>query len=154
MPVSTTTSDLPEPLGGRVVEVRLSGKLTKADYEAFVPSLERDMERPGKLRLLVILSDFDGWTAGALWQDIKFDVKHFNDIDRLAIVGDERWEEGMAKFCSAFTGAEVRFFPLKKVPTARRWLQVHLEAGELEAADAAELSTLSDDESEKQTNPS
>jgi len=30
------------------------------------------------------MTGFHGWDAGALWEDIKFDIKHFGDIERLA----------------------------------------------------------------------
>jgi hypothetical protein len=48
------------------------------------------------LRILFIMDDFHGWTAGAMWEDTKFDLKHWKDIERLAIVGETKWEKGMA----------------------------------------------------------
>src|SRR6266404_5618175 len=64
----------------------------------------------GKLRMLVEMQDFHGWMAGALSQDIKFDAKHFADIERLAIVGETKWQHGMPVFCKPFTSAKVRYF--------------------------------------------
>jgi hypothetical protein len=43
-----------------------------------------------------------------LWEDIKFSVKHFADIERLAMVGDKKWQRGMAAFCKPFTKATIR----------------------------------------------
>ena len=77
----------------------------------------------GNLRLLVHMHNFHGWTAGGLWEDIKFDVKHFNDIERVAFVGDKKWEEWMSKFCKPFTTAKIRFFEEKKKDDARAWLE-------------------------------
>jgi hypothetical protein len=37
--------------------------------------------------------DFQGWEAAALWDDIKFNAAHFTDIDRLAMVGDKKWDQ-------------------------------------------------------------
>jgi hypothetical protein len=68
--------ELKELDNGRLLEVHLTGKLVKEDYET-------------------------------LWEDIKFDVKHFNDIERLAITGENKWEKGMAAFCKPFTTAKV-----------------------------------------------
>ena len=48
----------------------------------------------GRLLMLVELHDFHGWTGSALSEDIKFDAKHFNDIERLAITGENKWEKG------------------------------------------------------------
>lgn len=105
-----------------VVEVHLSGKLSKEDYQHFAPELERQIEQHGKINLLVFLEDFHGWSAGALWEDIKFDVKHFSDIARLAIVGERKWEKGMAKFCQPFTTAEVRYFDRFEADEAQAWI--------------------------------
>jgi phosphoketolase len=41
------------------------------------------------------LTGFHGWEAGALWDEIKLDIRHFADIERLAVVGDKKWEHGM-----------------------------------------------------------
>ena len=106
-----------------VLEVRLTGKLTREFYEQFVPEVERQIQQFGKLRILLELHEFHGWTAGALWEDIKFDLKHCKDIERLAIVGDKKWQKGMAAFCKPFTAATVKYFDHSKLEAARRWLE-------------------------------
>ena len=108
---------------GKLLEVHLKGKLSKEDYAEFLPVVERLVQQHGRLRMLVEMHDFHGWTAGALWEDIKFDVKHFRDIERLALVGEKKWEKGMAAFCKPFTTAKVRYFDRAKADEARAWLQ-------------------------------
>jgi hypothetical protein len=71
---------------------------------------------------MVVMRDFHGWTAGALWDDVKFDWKHYGDIERLAIVGDKKWEAGMAQFCRPFTRASIKYFDIAEVNEAGRWL--------------------------------
>ena len=105
-----------------LLHVRLTGKLTREFYEEFAPAIETQIEVAGKLRLLVELHDFHGWTAGALWEDMKFDAKHWRDIERLAIVGESRWEQGMATFCKPFTTAKVRYFDHTELEAAREWV--------------------------------
>lgn len=106
-----------------MIEVALTGKLTKEAYDEFVPLTEQRIKQYGKIRMLVILHDFHGWDAGALWEDIKFDVKHFNDIERLAIVGETKWEKGMAVFCRPFTTAKIKYFDHSEIDAARQWAQ-------------------------------
>jgi hypothetical protein len=110
-------------ISGNVLMVTLSGKLTREDYELFVPQVDKLIEEHGSLSLLVELEDFHGWSAGALWEDTKFAARHVTDIDRLAIVGDKLWEKGMALFCKPFTTAEVRFFPREEREQAEAWVQ-------------------------------
>ena len=84
---------------GGMVEVHVSGKLDREDYRQAVPELERLIDRHGKVRMLVDMSGFHGWTAGALWEDIKFDARHFSHFERIALVGEKKWQKGMSKFC-------------------------------------------------------
>jgi SpoIIAA-like len=108
---------------GRVLEVRVTGKLTKEAYQKFVPAVDAQIKQYGKLRILFIMRDFHGWTAGAMWEDLKFDLKHWKDIERLAIVGDKKWEKGMAAFCKPFTKATIRYFDAAQIEEARQWLE-------------------------------
>ena len=107
----------------RILEVKVTGKLSKEDYEQFVPEAERLIEKLGKLRILFEMQDFHGWEAGALWEDIKFDAKHFSDIERLAFVGDKAWEKGMSLFCKPFTTAKIRYFEPAQRQEAIEWLK-------------------------------
>jgi hypothetical protein len=115
--------ELREEAGGKCLLVQLSGKLAKEDYQQFVPEIEKLIQREGKLRMLVRMHNFHGWTMGALWEDIKFDLKHFGDIDRLALVGDRKWEAGMAAFCKPFTRATLRYFDEAQYDEAQTWIK-------------------------------
>ena len=114
-----------EPLSAateNTLAFRLSGTLHDADYQFFVPRVEQAIEEQGSIRLLAQLDDFHGWDARALWDDIKFGVKHAQGIERIAIVGENTWEEWMATICSCFTNAEVRYFDISEVESAWEWL--------------------------------
>jgi len=113
---------LNEENGGKVLEVHVSGKLVKADYEHFVPEFERLIRQHGKLSVLFDMTGFHGWEAAAMWEDTKFAIKHFADIDRLAVVGEKRWQRGMTTFCKPFTKATVRYFDHVDGAAARKWL--------------------------------
>jgi len=118
--------ELHEEADGKILVTKLSGKLTREDYEHFLPVVERLIRQHGKIRMLVQMHDFHGWTAGALWQDIKFDLKHFRDIERLALVGEKAWEHGMAVFCKPFTTATIRYFACHEIDKAEAWIQADL----------------------------
>lgn len=107
---------------GKTVSVHVTGKLIKDDYEHFVPEFDRLVGLHGKLRILFDMTDFHGWTAGALWEDTKFAMHHFSKIERLAMVGEKKWQEGMATFCKPFTKATVKYFDHAEAVEAREWL--------------------------------
>jgi hypothetical protein len=119
--------EMHEELGGKILIVTLSGKLVKEDYQRFTPVVDRAVKLQGKIRMLVHMQDFHGWTTGALLEDIKFDLRHFADIERLALVGDKKWEAGMAVFCRPFTTAKIRYFDTSKADEASVWIQEGIE---------------------------
>ena len=61
MPIQLNEED-----GSKLLNVHVSGKLTSADYEHFVPEVERLVSQHGKLRVLFDMTDFHGWDAGAV----------------------------------------------------------------------------------------
>jgi hypothetical protein len=54
---------------------------------------------------------------------LKFDFKHWKDIERLAIVGESKWEAGMAVFCKPFTTAKIQYFDHSKLAEAKSWIE-------------------------------
>ena len=120
--MATMATRLTERNGGKVLEVAVSGKLTHSDYERFIPEFERLAKQHGKIRVLFEMTDFHGWEAAALWDDIKFDLRHFADIERLALVGDKKWQKEMSVFCRPFTTARIRYYDHAAIEDARTWL--------------------------------
>ena len=113
---------LTEENDGKILVAHVRGKLMAADYAGFVSEFERIVEQHGKARVLFDMTDFHGGEAGALWEDTKFAIKHFADIERLAMVGETKWQHGMATFCKPFTKAATRYFEHADAAEARRWL--------------------------------
>jgi hypothetical protein len=107
---------------GNAAVVTVTGRLDGKDYDTFVPVIEAMIQKRGKIRILLQMRDFHGWDASALWEDIKFDWKHYSDIERIAMVGDSKWEQGMAVFCRPFTRAKIQYFPESKREEALSWI--------------------------------
>jgi hypothetical protein len=117
-----SSAHVEEEVHGKVMELDLHGKLGREDYARFVPETEKMIREHGKLRLLVTMHDFHGWDPGALWEDVKWNAKHFNHIERLAVVGEKTWHKWMTGFCKPFTTAQVRYFTLEQREAARAWI--------------------------------
>jgi len=101
---------------------KLSGKLHDADYKTFVPLVDAELAKDGKVNVLAQFHDFQGWDARALWDDIKFSTTHCTKINKIALVGDDAWEKYMAQVCKPFTMAKIRYFDAKEVDVAKAWL--------------------------------
>ncbi|RJQ75592.1 MAG: STAS/SEC14 domain-containing protein [Desulfobacteraceae bacterium] len=107
-----------------IFTILIEGKLGKEDYNEFVPQLEWQITTAGKIHLLIELIDFHGWTLPGFWEEVKFAVKHFDHIGKIAVIGGGRaWERGMTSFFKPFTRAKVRFFQSYQKQTAQLWIE-------------------------------
>ncbi len=109
-------------LPAHTVGVKLSGKLHDADYQQFVPLVDAEIAKAGKVNVLAQFHDFHGWDAKALWDDVKFSTTHCTKIRRIALVGESAWEKWMAAVCKPFTMAKVRYFDTSELGAAKAWL--------------------------------
>ena len=48
------------------------------------------------------------------------DLKHADDYEKIAMVGEKKWQEWITRFMKPFTNAEVRYFDLKE--KAKAWI--------------------------------
>ncbi len=99
----------------------MSGKLTREDYENYLPKLADFIESHHGIAVYVEMIDFEGWTLGALWDDVKFDAQYADCISRVAMVGEKKWQKWMAEFSKPFTTAEVKYFDLDQREEALEW---------------------------------
>jgi hypothetical protein len=103
--------------------VEVHGILRMQEFERCQGVLMEEMSRVGPVRLLFLLDAFDGWEPHDDWRDLTFYVKHGGKIERIAIVGDERWRSESLMFASAdLRSAPVEFFSKDHVADARAWL--------------------------------
>ena len=120
------TLEIREKAAGRILIVHATGKLTRADSQRLIPEADVMIAEHGKIRVLFVMDDFHGWEPGAMWDEFKFGVQHHNDVERVAIVGDRKWEEWIAIASRPFTSAEVRYFDLADFLEARAWIESQL----------------------------
>jgi hypothetical protein len=107
----------------KILAIQLSGELLHQDYQQFVPILEKRIEEHGSVRCYIEMIDFQGIELRALWDEIKFDVRHARQIERCAIVGDRDWESWMTKMSRPiFSSAEERFYQLAERSHAWEWI--------------------------------
>jgi len=77
------------------------------------------------------MQDFKRWEAKAAWDDLKFGIAHDIDFDRIAVVGNSKWQQWMVKVSNIFFTADMRYFSAEEKQEAMDWLQ---EGREDEAA--------------------
>ncbi len=111
-----------EEKGGQMLIVHVNGKLQKMDCEYLVHKFRQRVRGHGYLRILFDMTDFHGWEFSTMWEDIRFGINHFIYIERLGMVGEKKWQHGMAIFCRPFTQAMIRYFDHSGTAEARNWM--------------------------------
>lgn len=98
------------------------GKLTHEDYATITPLLESALERvqTPTVKALVDGTEMEGWDARAAWDDFRLGLKHNREFERIAIVGNKKWQEWAARLGSWFSAGEVKYF--EDFDKALRWL--------------------------------
>jgi hypothetical protein len=105
---------------------RASGQLSKADYlDVLEPALHAAVAA-GELRLLLVLTDFDGLEPGAWIEDAKtaleVSVGHRSAWKRFALVTDIDWVAKATRVFTWMIPGEVRIFDLDGLEDARTWI--------------------------------
>jgi len=108
---------------GRRVYLRAKGRLTAADYKKLTPRLEETLNEYGRIRLYIDMEAFEGWSLEAVWDDFTFGLKHWNDFERIALIGNKHWEEVSVKMMDRMMAGEARYFDVKKKGEARAWIE-------------------------------
>jgi len=94
------------------MSIKIVGKLTHADYEMMVPMLEnaiKDVKEPN-IKVIVDMINFEGWEIRAAWDDLKLGIKHNHDFSKIALIGNKKWEEVMAKVSNWFISGDIQYF--------------------------------------------
>ena len=108
---------------GNLYRAEVRGVLRKADIDRCQDELRLEIAKVGSVKLLIALVAFEGWEPHADWSDLAFYMKHGDAIERIAIVGDERWRAEALMFAAAdLRKGPVEFFPEAAAAEARAWL--------------------------------
>ena len=106
-----------------IYRVELGGTLRKKDLDRCQEELVGEIARIGPIRLLFVLDEFEGWERDGNWNDLSFYIRYGDGIERIAIVGPERWRDETMMFAAAdLRRAPVEFFNEDALAGARTWL--------------------------------
>jgi hypothetical protein len=108
---------------GKLLQIKVRGMLRKADYDRIIQIAKEAIQREGKVRALVLLEGFEGWERSGDWGDVSFMMEEGQHIEKMAIVGDEKWKDDALAFTAkGFRPTAIEFFPESRLHEARTWL--------------------------------
>jgi len=104
-----------------IFRIDLRAMLRQDEFERCQNEILHEASRVGPVRVLFVLDRFEGWDSKDDWRDLSFFVRHGDAIERIAIVGDERWRDLALMFAAAdLRKAPVEYFT--EHVEARSWL--------------------------------
>ena len=108
---------------GKLLQVKVQGMLKKADHDQMIQFAKKPIEREGKVCVLIILEAFEGWERHEDWGDVSFMSEQGRHIEKMAIVGDEKWQDDALAFTAkGFRATAIEFFTPSRLNEARTWL--------------------------------
>jgi hypothetical protein len=95
----------------------------KADHDRIIQIAKESIEREGQVHALIILEAFEGWERHEDWGDVSFMSEQGQHIEKMAIVGDEKWQDDAVAFTAkGFRATAIEFFTPSRLNEARTWL--------------------------------
>ena len=70
----------------KILAVQVNGRLERQGYEQFVSECERLVSQAWKQSLLFEMAALHDEDDGAIWQNAKLSIHHFDDIKKIAMV--------------------------------------------------------------------
>ncbi|MEM7318557.1 MAG: STAS/SEC14 domain-containing protein [Pseudomonadota bacterium] len=110
-------------LGGPCLQVRLMGKLDPEVIAQAEGDLDEHIRARDHFRLLLDLTEFDGWQGlSALGAHFSLVREHAAIPEKVAMVGDHAWQHMAQRVTSRFLNADSRFFAADDIDAAKEWL--------------------------------
>ena len=106
----------------KLAELRVDGRVTRADFDRIAPEFEAFVEECGKIRLLEVIESLSGFDPSMVWEGLKLDLKVIPHISHCAVVSDIGWLSPLSKAAGALISTRLRTFSLSDEETARAWL--------------------------------
>ena len=110
----------------RTVGLRATGKLTRDDYRNVLEPTLREAVGTGEMRLLFVLTDFDGLEPSAYLSDVKTGLEiglgHRSAWKKMAFVTDVEWVRKAMNTFAWMVPGELMIVELDKLDEAKAWV--------------------------------
>lgn len=108
---------------GNLVAIEIDGHINKADYDKVTPLLEKAVREYGKVKIYIHIVKIEGIEPGAFMKDVRTYLKHFNHVEKIAVVGNNKWQKFWAGLASPFVSGEIKFFTHDEAAEAQTWIE-------------------------------
>ena len=107
---------------GNLVCCKAIGKLTDEDLHNLTVRIERILENHGSFLLYVDLEFFKGWEWQTAWDKNIYGKKYWDQIEKIAFVGNQKWEQMINKIAQNLKNGDKRYFSIAHHSMAIEWI--------------------------------
>jgi hypothetical protein len=105
-----------------VLGFEAEGELHHDDYQnVLMPAIEQRIAAGEPVRVVLVFPQWDGFSAGAAWDDLKMGVEHLTGWKRIALVTDVEWMVHLTKLFGWMTPGQMKTFPMAERDAAIAW---------------------------------
>lgn len=106
-----------------VIVFQVSGTLKKAEFDDAQRQCEEIIKKTGHVKFLILTENFEGWERAEGWGDWSFAERNDAYIEKIAVVGDEKWRDSVFAFTGkGFRPVAIEYFDAGQEIKARQWL--------------------------------
>jgi hypothetical protein len=110
-----------------ILRILVHDWIDKKAYEHIVPYIDSAIDEYDTVRLLFDLTEYVGRDSGAMFEDAEPSLPHWAAVERVAIIGDKRFEPRAPAFCEPFTSATIKYFYSHQGKAAEEWIHEGVE---------------------------
>lgn len=113
-----------DDLPNNVVGLEAVGEVHAEDYRTVLdPAVDAALAANDSIRILLVLGEgFDGYSAGAMWQDTKVGISNWTKWDKMAVVTDHKAYADGVKVFGWMVPGEIKVFSVADLEDARSWV--------------------------------
>jgi hypothetical protein len=104
------------------IEIALNDNLTKDQFIQVIHQLESLCRTFGRINVLLDASYLEVYDFKIIMDEYKFYKDYKDQIDRLAVVSDMKFETFIGKLFKNFVDIEIKIFKPEQIEDARKWI--------------------------------
>lgn len=106
---------------GNVFGLEASGEISELDIYEVTKPMDEAVKKYGKINWLLIMKTSKCTSLRAVYEDIMWLLKNLKHFNRMAIVGDKKWEEILIKADSLIFGE--KYFDISQLEDAWAYVE-------------------------------
>lgn len=103
----------------------VAGKIRKEDIESMARTVKAAFQRPGKIDMLIVMTNYEGIEIGAAFdfESLTAQAEAATKVRKYAVVGAPGWAGAMINLLSPLSPVEEKTFDLKEIASAWEWVR-------------------------------